>query len=124
MDRRRFLKSAALTGVAGALAGAGAFTGASVLHAADRTLDTKGIRSFNQDMRYRTFGKTGEKVSVLGFGCMRLPVIDNDITKTNMPEAMKLMESAISGGLNYFDTSWPYHSSNPNIGGSSEPSVG
>jgi len=120
MDRRSFLKSAALTGAVGA----GALTGASLLHAADRTLDTKGIRSFNQDMRYRTFGKTGEKVSVLGFGCMRLPVIDNDITKINMPEALKLMERAISGGLNYFDTSWPYHSSNPHIGGSSEPCVG
>lgn len=31
-------------------------------------------------MLYRDFGKTGEKVSVLGFGCMRLPIIGDDPT--------------------------------------------
>lgn len=29
-------------------------------------------------MKYRIFGKTGEKVSVLGYGNMRLPVQNND----------------------------------------------
>ena len=29
-------------------------------------------------MNYRTFGKTGEKVSALGFGAMRLPIVENN----------------------------------------------
>jgi len=71
MNRRNFIKSVALASVAG---------GASVLHAdaAERTVAAKKIRSFNPDMRYRTFGRTGEKVSVLGFGTMRMPVVGND----------------------------------------------
>ncbi|MBB5337351.1 putative aldo/keto reductase-like oxidoreductase [Pectinatus brassicae] len=31
-------------------------------------------------MLYRKYGKTKEMVSVLGFGCMRLPIINNDPT--------------------------------------------
>ncbi len=29
-------------------------------------------------MKYRDFGKTGVKISQIGFGCMRLPEIDRD----------------------------------------------
>ena len=32
-------------------------------------------------MLYRKFGKTNEMVSTLGFGCMRLPVLEGDTTK-------------------------------------------
>lgn len=34
-------------------------------------------------MLYRTLGKTGENVSVLGYGCMRLPTIGNDYGKVD-----------------------------------------
>jgi predicted aldo/keto reductase-like oxidoreductase len=122
MNRRNFLKSATLAGVAGAFVG----SGASVLEAAavERTLDTKSIRSYHPDMRYRTFGKTGEKVSVLGFGTMRMPIVGNDYGKVDVPASMKLMRHAMDRGLNYIDTSWPYHSSVQSEGGSSEPFVG
>ncbi|WP_034632538.1 aldo/keto reductase [Maridesulfovibrio bastinii] len=75
-------------------------------------------------MQYRTFGKTGEKVSALGFGAMRLPIIDGDYSKVDEDAAYKLFKHAVDNGLNYIDTSWPYHSNSLTEGGSSEPFVG
>lgn len=60
-------------------------------------------------MQYRTFGKTGEKVSALGFGCMRLPVVDNQPGKIDFRKASALIHEAIGLGVNYFDTAYTYH---------------
>lgn len=128
MNRRNFLKSAALAGMSGAVAGSIIGAGASGLQAAERTAghtgNTGSIRNFNPDMRYRTFGKTGEKVSALGYGTMRMPVVGNDYGRIDRPESLRLMGRALEGGLNYIDTSWPYHSTVQSEGGDSEPFVG
>ncbi len=75
-------------------------------------------------MLYKKMGKTGESVSILGFGCMRLPVKDgrNDLIDTAIASGM--LEYAIDKGVNYIDTAYPYHSSVPMQKGMSEVFVG
>jgi len=69
-------------------------------------------------MKYRPFGNLDFQVSALGFGAMRLPIIDKDTTKINEPEAIKMIHYAFDHGVNYIDTAWFYH------GGFSEVVVG
>ena len=67
-------------------------------------------------MLYRTMPKIKENLSVLGFGCMRLPV--NKDQSIDEQRAVKQIRYAVDNGVNYFDTAWPYH------GGKSEPLLG
>jgi len=69
-------------------------------------------------MKYRKFGKLNWEVSVLGFGAMRLPVIDNDPARIDEEEATRIVRYGIDRGINYVDTAYPYH------GGQGEPVVG
>ncbi len=76
-------------------------------------------------MLYRKFGKTNEMVSVLGFGCMRLPILTkDDPTSIDEELATKMIRYAIDNGVNYVDTAFPYHSAKFGVGGESEPFVG
>lgn len=63
-------------------------------------------------MKYRKFGKCDFNASALGFGCMRFPVFENDNSKINEAEAIKMIHHAIESGINYFDTAYPYHGGN------------
>lgn len=67
-------------------------------------------------MLFRTVPKNGDKLSVLGFGAMRLPV--NEDGSIHEEKAIAQMRRAIDNGVNYVDTAWPYH------GGQSEGVVG
>jgi predicted aldo/keto reductase-like oxidoreductase len=59
------------------------------------------------------------EVSLLGFGCMRLPLTDtNDRGSIDEPLAAEMIDYAYKHGVNYFDTAWMYHN------GNSEPFVG
>lgn len=60
-------------------------------------------------MQYRDFGKTGEKVSALGFGCMRLPTLDNLTHSIDEKEATRIVRNGIDNGINYIDTAFFYH---------------
>ena len=57
-------------------------------------------------MLYRKVPKNGDKLSVLGYGCMRLPVRMQSI---NEKLAEKQILYAMDQGVNYFDTAYPYH---------------
>ncbi len=75
-------------------------------------------------MLYRKLGKTGQKVSILGFGCMRLPIIDGNPENINKPLATEMLHYAIDNGVNYIDTAYPYHGLDATQGGQSEILVG
>lgn len=67
-------------------------------------------------MRYRKLPKIDEQLSILGFGCMRLPMTKDHQLDT--ARAIDQIRYAVDHGVNYFDTAWPYH------GGQSEPLLG
>lgn len=60
-------------------------------------------------MKTRKFGSTGIEISALGLGCMRMPTQRLRFMKMDVPEAIKIIRSAVDMGINYFDTAWPYH---------------
>lgn len=58
-------------------------------------------------MLYRKNPKNGDELSILGFGCMRLPVKEDGTIDEE--RATSQVRYAIDHGVNYVDTAWPYH---------------
>lgn len=65
------------------------------------------------DMEKRKLQNLGIETSLLGFGCMRFPKTADG--KINEPEAARMIDKAIAGGVNYIDTAYPYHEGNSEI---------
>ena len=64
-------------------------------------------------MNYRDFGKTGERISALGFGCMRFPEYTEGEKKLVDGEKVdEMIRFAYERGVNYFDTAPYYCNSN------------
>ena len=61
-------------------------------------------------MIYRDF--QGLKLSALGFGAMRLPVLDGDDSRIDQAAALRMVDTAMQSGINYYDTAWGYHGEN------------
>jgi uncharacterized protein len=96
MKRRDFLKSALAATVASGVA-------PSLVEAAGAE---------NAEMPYRTLGRTGEKVSVIGLGGYHLGVQKEE------SESTRIIRSAIDHGINFMDNCWDYN------GGTSEIRMG
>lgn len=68
-------------------------------------------------MQYRDFGRLDFRPSALGFGAMRLPVLEDeqgrpDFKRIDYPSATAMLHAAVDGGVNYVDTAWMYHEGN------------
>lgn len=110
INRREFLRR---LGLGGAAVTAAAVTGCST--AGKGTEDTASANTPLQEgkMTYRTNPKSGEKVSLLGYGCMRWPNKENDKSAREQGEidqeaVNRLVDEALKYGVNYFDTSPAY----------------
>lgn len=58
-------------------------------------------------MKYRKMPKSEDKLSILGFGCMRFPT-DTD-GKIDEARSLAMLHEAYQAGVNYYDTGWGYH---------------
>ena len=115
IDRREFLKASGTVAATSVLAGCGMKAGSK-----DEGLDAAGHHTTpvpTGKMTYRTNPKTGEKVSILGYGWMRLPTIKGGSGRTqenpqqdelDQEEINRLCKYALDYGVNYFDTSPAY----------------
>nr|WP_319488761.1 aldo/keto reductase [uncultured Caproiciproducens sp.] len=56
-------------------------------------------------MKKKINGKNGDELSILGFGCMRLPTKNGSIDESR---SIQMIHDAIEKGVNYFDTAYIY----------------
>lgn len=109
LDRRGFLKRLG----AGASVVGVAMAGCDSKNNAVTGNQTTQTEIPTDKMEYRTNPKTGEKVSLLGYGCMRWPTISGGSGRDQADEidqemVNRLVDTAIAHGVNYFDTSPAY----------------
>jgi len=108
ISRRKLLKTASVSGVvaAGLTASEGflrPLLAQSEAAPATTEIAQTPIQTRSGEMMYRTLGRTGEKVSVIGLGGYHIGKIEQE------SESIKLIRSAIDRGINFMDNSWDYH---------------
>lgn len=64
-------------------------------------------------MIYRDFDDI--KLSGLGLGMMRLPVVNGDDSAVDEALCEKMIDYAMNSGINYYDTAWGYHNGNSEL---------
>ena len=112
INRRDFLKIAGTAAAVTAVSASGC--GDAVKSGAIANTTTSVSKNIPTDkMTYRTNPKTGDKISILGYGFMRLPTVSNQSARESGDEidqemVNKLTDYAIEHGLNLFDTSPAY----------------
>ena len=114
MDRRDFLKSGLFAAAASVIIGPKALA-QEVEKQTIRERLSREILNYNPQMQYRPMGRTGVKVSALGFGMLRLPMKNGHV---DFDQTTPMVRRAIEGGVNYIDTGRVY------LGGESEQAVG
>lgn len=75
-------------------------------------------------MKYRKLGKTGIKASILGFGAMRLPLLDTNPEHVDQNLTKQMIEYSVEHGINIFDTALVYHTNDRSKPGISEKILG
>jgi predicted aldo/keto reductase-like oxidoreductase len=102
INRRDFLKTASISGLAAGLAASEGFLN-PLLAATPQQTTRSG------DMIYRTMGRTKEKVSVIGLGGHHIG------RQKDEQESIKIIRSAIDRGINFMDNCWDYHNGGSEI---------
>ena len=106
MNRREFLKIVGVSTVASTVAMYGCASGEKSNASEASILGEVPV----DKMTYRVSPK-GERVSLLGYGCMRWPLKpapDSDGNVIDQDAVNELVDYAIAHGVNYFDTSPVY----------------
>lgn len=104
IDRREFLKTAGCaTLLAGSIGTIASCAGGSKNNGATQAIP-------EGEMTYRTHPENRDKVSILGYGCMRWPMIKDENGKDIIDQETtnRLVDYAIEHGVNYFDTAPVY----------------
>ena len=76
-------------------------------------MDLTGSSRQGESMVYKEFQDL--KLSALGMGAMRLPVLDGDDAKIDEEKATEMVAYAMEQGINYYDTAWGYHNGNSEL---------
>jgi uncharacterized protein len=95
MNRRQFLKAAVAS---------------TIIPAVMRVRD---VRAETGDMQFRTLGRTGQKVSIVGLGGAHI-----GLAQVSETDSVRIVRTAIENGINFMDNSWDYN------GGQSEIRMG
>jgi predicted aldo/keto reductase-like oxidoreductase len=97
MNRRDFMRASAGTAAAAALAGTSAMAQSS------GATGQEGRTMQQGEMIYRTLGRTGEKVSIIGLGGFHIG------HQSDENESIRIIRTAIDGGINFMDNCWDYN---------------